>query len=96
MCVLGAVEGLKAFIKFSDDRVILSSLRSDDCPSRYHEETVLFKSWCILNTNKTREMICDSGGLSNHDPITIHNRIIEQVSSYKYLGVFMDENGVSP
>lgn len=38
------------FMKLSDDRVILNLLRSDDCPSQYHEEIALFKSWWTATT----------------------------------------------
>ena len=83
-------------IKFSDDTIILSLLQRDDCPSPYHDEISSFKSWCdshhlILNTNKTKEMIFDPRGVRQHDAVSFNNCVIQQVSSYKYLGVLIDD-----
>ena len=52
-------------------------------------------SWCegknlILNVKKTKEIIFDPKSLGDHSPISIHGEVVEQVSSYKYLGVHLD------
>ncbi len=82
-------------IKFSNDTIILSLLCAGDCPSVYFNEIVSFKDWCerhhlILNTNKTKEMILDPRECESHSCAVIGDCDIEQVDSYKYLGVIMD------
>ena len=82
-------------IKFSDDTAIISLLHGDECPSTYHEEISNFESWCeknhlILNTKKTKEMIFDPRSVRDHDPVIIRDSEIEQVVSYKYLGIQID------
>ncbi|KAF7668512.1 hypothetical protein LDENG_00007020 [Lucifuga dentata] len=84
-------------IKFSDHTIILSLLRSNDCPLVYYEEIASFKVWCdnhhlTLNTEKTREIIFDPREVRVHDPVTIGNCEIEQVCSHKYLGIIIDNN----
>ena len=81
--------------KFSDDTVILSLLRGDESTVGYIQEINNFNTVCgnshlILNTTKTKEMIFDPRNVRLHDPVVIGNMQIEQVSSYKYLGVHMD------
>lgn len=84
-------------IKFSDDTIILSLLDTKADPSVYFREIDTFKSWCddhylLLNTKKTKEMIFDPRGVRTHNPVTINNTPIEQVSSYKYLGLMVSNN----
>lgn len=81
----------------SNDTIILSFLRSDDCPLLDNEEITSFTSWCdshhfILNTNKMKEMLFDPWGLRNQDPVFIDNCAqCAQVCFYKYLGVVVDD-----
>ena len=80
--------------KFSDDTIILTLLGADDCPSVYLQEISSYEDWCresskILN-KKTKEMIFDPIKDRVHDPVIIGGCSIEQVSSYKYLGVQLD------
>jgi len=56
-----------------------------------------FVGWCdtnssTLNEMKTVEMIFDPRSDVDHSPVIIHGNIIEQVSLYKYLGVYMDNS----
>lgn len=37
-------------------------------------------------------MIYDRRGVRDHDHVIINNSVIEQVSSYKYLGIMLDNN----
>lgn len=83
------------FIKFSDDTAILSLLNKTTNPLQYFSDVDRFVSWCdtnslVLNERKTVEMIFDPRSVGDHSPVKIHGNIIEQVSSYKYLGVYMD------
>jgi len=41
---------------------------------------------------KTVEMIFDPRSEVDHSPVIIHGNIIEKVSIYKYLGVYMDNS----
>lgn len=82
-------------IKFSDDTIIMSLLKRGDCISTYHREISSFLSWCnrhhlTLNANKTKEMVIDPRDVQTHDPVVIGKIQIEQVESFKYLGVNID------
>ena len=51
--------------------------------------------WCeehnlILNVKKTKEIVFDPRSVGDHSPILIHGERVEQVTSYKYLGVYFD------
>lgn len=82
-------------LKFFDDTIILSLLSVGESPSMYFRQTDSFQSWCeehhlTLNVVKTKEKIFDPKGLLPHDPVIIGGREIEQVRSFKYLGVYVD------
>lgn len=84
-------------VKFSDDTAILGLLHRDQDTESYHSEIKQFVDWCdahhlVVNVRKTQEMIFDPRVVSNTNPVRIHNTPICQVSSYKYLGVFMDSS----
>lgn len=47
----------------------------------------------VLNVRKTKEIIFDFRRTykpTSHEPLIIHNRPIDQVSDYKYLGTVID------
>ena len=82
--------------KFSDDTAILSLLHKDSSTSVYFSEIENFVQWCdahhlTLNVNKTKELVLDPRLEGDHSPVVIHDSPIEQVSSYKYLGVHLDD-----
>ena len=82
-------------VKFADDTVLLSLVHKDMDPSVYQDEIDLFIKWCdinhlILNVTKTQEMVLDPRQVTDHEPVVIKNQEITQVSSYKYLGVHID------
>ena len=82
-------------VKFADDTVLLSLLHKDMDPSVYQDEIDLFIKWCdtnhlILNVTKTQEMVLDPRQVTDHEPVVIKNQKITRVSSYKYLGVHID------
>ena len=61
----------------------------------YFSEVNRFTEWCAhnfpeLNTQKTKEMIFDPILIFAHLPVVISNQTIEQVGSYKYLGIHID------
>ena len=82
--------------KFSDDAAILSLLHKDSITSAYFSEIENFVQWCdahqlILNVKKTKEMVLHPRSVGDHSPVVIHDSPIEQVSSYKYLWVHVDD-----
>ena len=46
----------------------------------------------MINVNKTEEIIIDPRSIGDHSAISVHNNNIKQVSSYKYLGVQIDQD----
>ena len=44
----------------------------------------------FLNIKKTKEIVFDPRSLGDHSPILIHGERVEQVRSYKYLGIYFD------
>ena len=63
--------------------------------SAYHSEIERFVQWCdfnhlVLNVKKTEKMVWDPKAVGDLRPVVIHNEPITQVSSYKYLGVHLD------
>ena len=81
-------------IKFSDDTVILSLLKTPDI-SLYEQEIVRTVEWCdrknlFLNVKKTKEIVFDPRSVGDQRPILIKEERVEQVNSYKYLGVYFD------
>jgi len=83
--------------KYADDTV-LTGLITDNIDTSYTEEVDSFVDWCarnhlVLNVEKTKEMIIDfRKNKGFFEPITIQDRQIERVDSYKYLGVVIDKD----
>lgn len=56
-----------------------------------------FVEWCDehhlqINVGKTEEIVVDPKSIGDHTAISIHNQTIQQVVSYKYLGVQIDRD----
>ena len=84
-------------VKFSDDTVILSLLKSDSNILSHTAGVDKFIDWCDqhhlkVNVNKTEEVIIDPRSIGDHSMISVHDHNIKQVSSYKYLGVQIDQD----
>ena len=82
-------------LKFSDDTTLLSLLSPEDDPCVHQHATDRLVKWCennslIINLKKTKEIIFGLPVGSYSPPVTVHNAEIEQVSSYKYLGIYVD------
>lgn len=43
----------------------------------------------VLNVSKTKEIIFDPRSIGNHNLVTINEEPVEQVATYKYLGVIL-------
>ena len=85
-------------IKFADDSTILG-LINPDCNETYYRNTISkFVDWCDkhflhLNVKKTKEMIIDFRIKKEPiEPLYIKNEQVEQVDTYKYLGVAIDKD----
>ena len=82
--------------KFSDDSALVGCIL-DDSEGLYRNQIDQFVMWCEqnfleVNVVKTKEMIIDfRKKKSPHRPIMIKGGPIEIVSSYKYLGVLLDD-----
>ena len=79
-------------IKFADDTTVVG-LISDNDKTAYREEVRDLAWWCqnnnlSLNVIKTKEMIVDyRKKRTEHAPILITAAAVEQIESFKYLGV---------
>ena len=79
-------------IKFADDTTVVGLITDND-EKAYKEEVRDLGVWyqdnnLSLNVNKTKEMIVDYRKRSTeHVPILIEGAVVEQVESFKFLGV---------
>ena len=77
-------------IKFADDTTVVG-LITDNNETAYWEEIRDLTVWCQNNNlplNVTKEMIVDnSKRRTEHSPILIDGAVVEQVESFKFLGV---------
>ncbi|KAM9471619.1 uncharacterized protein ACWYII_007379 [Salvelinus alpinus] len=79
-------------IKFVDDTTVVGLITDND-ETAYKEEVRDLAVWCqdnnlSLNVNKTKEMIVDfRKKMTEHTPILIDGAAVEQVESFKFLGV---------
>ena len=84
-------------IKFADDSCIQGLISKDNDVSYYFDKIDFFTNWCsenklLLNTDKTKEIVFDFRlQPSDVPPVVINGNVIEQVHSYKYLGVIIDD-----
>ena len=79
-------------IKFADDTTVVG-LITDNIETAYREEVRDVAGWCqnnslSLNVTKTKEMVVDyRKRRTEHTPILIDRAVVEQVESFKFLGV---------
>jgi len=79
-------------IKFADDTTVVGLITDND-ETAYREEVRDLAVWCqdnnlSLNVIKTKEMIVDyRKRRTEHAPILIDGAVVEQVESFKFLGV---------
>ena len=84
-------------LKFADDSSILAFLRNSGDESVYRKYIVDFTEWCeehnlLLNVLKTKELIIDFRVKKDPLlPVQIKDQDVDQVQSYKYLGVTIDD-----
>ena len=86
-----------SIVEFADVTVLIG-LISDDDSSKYVDEINKFATYCEANfleldVKKTKEMIIDlRKSKALPDPIIIDDHIVEHVSTYKYLGIMLNND----
>ena len=84
-------------IKFADDTAIQGLIRGASDVCSYLREIELFCDWCKshflqLNVTKTKELIVDfRKSNERHECVKIEGEEVEQIESYKYLGVHVSD-----
>ncbi len=84
-------------MKFADDTTIIGWISNNDEFS-YREEIIHLakctESNLLLNVSKTKELIVDfrKKEAKTHNPVYINGAEVEQVSSFKFLGINITEN----
>ena len=92
-----SVDPSTQYVRFSDDTAMLALLSDFVSYQSYVSSVVRFSSWCsnnflYLNVPKTKEMCIDfRRNRTFNSPIVINGEPVEQVDSFKYLGVILDE-----
>ena len=92
-----SVDSSTQFVRFSDDTAMLALLNDFASYQSYLSSVVRFSSWCSktflhLNVSKTKEMcIHFRRNRTVISPIVINGELVEQVDSFKYLGVILNE-----
>uniref|UniRef100_A0A8K9X6Q5 Reverse transcriptase domain-containing protein n=1 Tax=Oncorhynchus mykiss TaxID=8022 RepID=A0A8K9X6Q5_ONCMY len=90
-----AMHDSNTIIKFADDTTVVGLITDND-ETAYREEVRDLAGWCqnnnlSLNVTKTKEMIVDYRKSSTeHVPILIDGAVVEQVASFKFLGVHIN------
>ena len=83
-------------LKYADDTVIIGNI-SNNNETQYMLEVNEFVKWCDvnylnLNVKKTMEMFVDFRKDRNeYETLSIKNEDVKVVRSYKYLGVYIDD-----
>lgn len=84
-------------IKFADDSAMIGLIANDD-DTVYQQQLDRFVSYCDanyleLNVSKTKEMVIDfrTSKSRTPGPVVLKGGNVERVSSYKYLGIMIDD-----
>ncbi len=91
------MEPIQYIVKFSDDTVLLSLLTKNSNLNTCYVAVENRVAWCDahklqINISKTVEMLLDPGSVGDYGLVAIYGHEIEQVSSFKYLGVHIDSD----
>ena len=84
-------------VKFADDTTVVGLISKGD-ESAYRDEVVQLSEWCgennlLLNTAKTQELVVDfRRRKTDIPPLIINGDCVERVSSFRFLGVHMEED----
>lgn len=83
-------------LKYADDTVIIGNIENNN-EQMYLNQVASFVNWCDsnylnLNVKKTMEMFFDFRRNKNdYSVLSIKNDLVRVVNSYKYLGVYIDD-----
>ncbi len=92
-----ATHSSNVIVKFADDTTVIGLITDND-ETAYREEVSTLIKWCqenhlSLNIDKTKELVVDFRRQSReHTPISIDKTPVEQVNSFKFLGVHITED----
>ncbi len=92
-----ATHSSNVIVKFADDTTVIGLITDND-ETAYRAEVSTLTKWCqenhlSLNIDKTKELVVDFRRQSReHTPITIDKTPVEQVNSFKFLGVHITED----
>ena len=81
-------------IKFADNTTVVGLITKND-ETAYMEEVRDLAGWCqnknlSLNVTKTKKLIVDyRKRRTKHSPFLIDGAVVEQVKSFKFLGIVM-------
>ena len=84
-------------VKFADDTTVTGLISGND-ESHYRAQIDTIVNWCdannlLLNVTKTKEMVIDFRKIKTPIlPLTINGTIVEQVSSFKFLGTCISDD----
>ena len=84
-------------VKFADDTKVVGLITNGD-ETAYRDEVSALTHWCqenhlSLNVGKTKELIVDFRRCRGaHSPIIINGAAVERVSSFRFLGVQIEED----
>eukprot|EP00064_Thunnus_orientalis_P017421 superscaffoldBa00003692_g17503 len=77
------------FVRFADDTTVVGLISNNDKSNYRNEVNQLVTSFNLfLNLGKTKEIVIDFRR-TQHPPLTIDGTAVEQVSSIKFLGVYI-------
>lgn len=80
-------------IRYADDTVLLATNPEDLQIMLQKLNNTLLEYGLRINTNKTKHMIVSKTPISETlTPLSLNNKIIDRVKSYKYLGCWLNEN----
>ena len=82
------------YFKYSDDSAILGLLNDNNSITDYQNTISHFTQYCTdsyleLNVDKTKELVFDTAH-TGLNPLLIHGKTVEQVDSFTYLGITLD------
>ena len=86
-------------IKFADDMALVARLKDEHSLSQYFEFINFLTSWfgssfLALNVQKTKEICFEESRARDASlvrPVMINHETVEQVESFKYLGIVLDK-----
>ena len=87
-------------VKFADDMALVARLKDENSLSVYFDFISKIVNWfhesfLIVNITKTKELCLESKRAADPSllrPVQIRSEKVEQVNSFKYLGVTIDDN----